>query len=672
MEVMDINMDKLKYRQIHLDFHTSEYIPEVAKDFNAEEFVQTLLKANVDSITCFARCHHGWLYYPSKKFPQLIHPSLTNHNLLIQQIEACHKHNIRAPIYTTVQWDGRIMREHPEWLAVDADGQYIDTQGVPKPHFYYTICLNSGYREFFKEHLQDIIDVVGADNIDGFFMDILFKADCCCESCSENMKQLGFDSTKKTDRYLYSLHMLDEFKTEITEFIHERVPKAEIFYNSSHIGPASKHSFKDYTHLELESLPSGGWGYDHFPATARYARTLDKDFIGMTGKFHTYWGDFHSLKNKAALEFECFNMLAMGGGCSVGDQLHPSGKLSDGAYDLIGHVYSQVKAKESYCKGAVPLAEIAVLTPEEFYTQEEHDLGIPPALIGAVRVLQELSYQFDVIDSTTPMDKYSLVILPDDISFRPDVEKRIREYIEKGGRVIGSYYSCLDTENKANSIYGVSYERESPYYRDFIMPNDTIGKDLFKEEYVMYLRAAKIKLNDAEVLMNSIQPYFNREGEKFCSHQHTPSSGVNGSPAVTKKENVIYFSHPVFRIYRKNCAKWCKEIIKDAIELLLPGKLVSHNGPSTMLTALNRQEEHNRDVLHILHYITEKRSQDIYTIEDVIPLYNVYFRVQAGKRKVKSVQIVHQMSYISFEQNGDYLEFIVDKIEGHTLVSIQY
>jgi predicted nucleic-acid-binding Zn-ribbon protein len=48
------------------------------------------------------------------------------------------------------------MREHPEWLAVDADGNFIDTQGVPKPHFYNTICLNSGYREFFKEHLQDV------------------------------------------------------------------------------------------------------------------------------------------------------------------------------------------------------------------------------------------------------------------------------------------------------------------------------------------------------------------------------------------------------------------------------------------------------------------------------------------------------------------------------------
>jgi hypothetical protein len=69
-------MSDLRYRQVHLDFHTSEFIPEVAKDFDAEAFAQKLKQANVDSITCFARCHHGWLYYPSKKFPELVHPNL--------------------------------------------------------------------------------------------------------------------------------------------------------------------------------------------------------------------------------------------------------------------------------------------------------------------------------------------------------------------------------------------------------------------------------------------------------------------------------------------------------------------------------------------------------------------------------------------------------------------
>lgn len=53
----------------------------------------------------------------------------------------------------------------------------------------------------------------------------------------------------------YAEHMLDEFKTEISEFIHSMAPEATIFYNGSHVGPRSKNSFKEYSHLELESLP---------------------------------------------------------------------------------------------------------------------------------------------------------------------------------------------------------------------------------------------------------------------------------------------------------------------------------------------------------------------------------------------------------------------------------
>ena len=52
-------MSKIRYRQVHLDFHTSEYIPDIAADFDKEEFAKTLEEAHVDSITCFARCHHA-------------------------------------------------------------------------------------------------------------------------------------------------------------------------------------------------------------------------------------------------------------------------------------------------------------------------------------------------------------------------------------------------------------------------------------------------------------------------------------------------------------------------------------------------------------------------------------------------------------------------------------
>lgn len=659
-------MEKLNFRQVHLDFHTSEYIDDIGAQFNADEFAKTLDEANVNSITCFARCHHGWLYYPSKHQENMIHPNLENKNLLIDQIEACHKRNIKVPIYTTVQWDGYVSEKYPQWLSRDYEGNVIDTQKVQAPHFYNTICVNSPYRKYFKNHIIDIIETIGSDKIDGFFMDIMFVVDCNCEYCRSKMIELNINTEVAEERLSYANSMLNEFRAEISDLIKSKVPQATIFYNSSHIGPRFWDSLDSFTHLEIESLPSGGWGYDHFPTTVRFTRLLGKDVLGMTGKFHTYWGDFHSLKNQAALEFECFNMLAQGTKCSIGDQLHPNGSLSKNTYDLIGEVYKSVKEKEQYLKNIKIISEIGVLTPEGINKEK----GTSQALIGAVRMLQELSYQFDIVDMNIDFNNYKLIIVPDTIKGNYKLKDKLEEYIDKGGKVIG-VYEALDL-NEEVDFFGNKRLGKSKYYRDFIMPNDVIGKGLPKEEFVMYLGKIDIECEKSTKILDSIKPYFNRgEDGKFCSHQHAPSSKKVGYSAATIYGNKIYFAHPIFSIYRKNAAKWCKEIMKDAIECLLETKLVSHNGPSTILTTLQKDLTENGYILHILHYITEKRSQDIYTIEDTIPLYDVEFEINIENINISNLRKFNEDTYIDFVKNESYIRFNIDKLKGHEMIIIK-
>ena len=57
---------QLRYRQVHLDFHTSEHCPNVGGKFDEDQFIGALKKGHVNSITIFAQCHHGWCYYPTK------------------------------------------------------------------------------------------------------------------------------------------------------------------------------------------------------------------------------------------------------------------------------------------------------------------------------------------------------------------------------------------------------------------------------------------------------------------------------------------------------------------------------------------------------------------------------------------------------------------------------
>lgn len=59
-------MSKIRYRQVHLDFHKQG----VHTGYRGR-FWQRRICKNIGRSTCrfhymFARCHHGWLYYPSK------------------------------------------------------------------------------------------------------------------------------------------------------------------------------------------------------------------------------------------------------------------------------------------------------------------------------------------------------------------------------------------------------------------------------------------------------------------------------------------------------------------------------------------------------------------------------------------------------------------------------
>ena len=68
--------DELPFRHIHLDFHTSEAITGIGRYFDPDRFAETLTSAYVNSITCFARGHHGWIYFDTGRFPERRHPHL--------------------------------------------------------------------------------------------------------------------------------------------------------------------------------------------------------------------------------------------------------------------------------------------------------------------------------------------------------------------------------------------------------------------------------------------------------------------------------------------------------------------------------------------------------------------------------------------------------------------
>ena len=663
----------LPFRQIHLDFHTAQQITGVGAKFDAERFVDTLAAAHVNAINLFARCHHGHIYFDTKRFPERRHPHLEV-NLLKEQIEACHARGIKAPIYTTVQWDFFTAQAHPEWLALDEDGR-VQGPGPFEAGFRHNLRVNSPYLDFLKEHVAEIFELLP---VDGLWFDIVKPLDDSSVTTQRQMLAAGLDPSDEDARRRFGLRVISAFKNDMSRFVRGFSDDCTIFYNEGHISPSIYPALDAYTHLELESLPSGEWGYVHFPVTARYARTLPKPILGMTGKFHTEWGDFHSYKNREALEYECFQMLALGAVCCVGDQLHPSGRLDAPSYDLIGKVYASVAAKEPWCTDVRAVTEIGMLLPESFGSETTPPAPTPEGRVpkpssAAVRMLEAYGYQFDFVSFKTDLSGYKVLILPDDITLSEETAAKLETYLEHGGKIIASYRSGLLADGTFPEFFGLEYRGDAPYQPDFLAPEGFLAEGLDAEEYVMYLRGTEVSAHrGTDVLASVRRPYFNRTFEHFMSHKHAPSTGEAVYPGVTRRGNLTYFAHPIFSQYQHNAPRWCRTLLHNVLQDVLAAPLVKHGGPSTLQVSLN-QKRTGDYVLHLLHYLPLRRSDTVDVIEDVIPLHNTRLStaVPTG-RTVAAVTRVPEGEALEWRVQNGRVDFELPELVGHQMVEVRF
>jgi hypothetical protein len=172
-----------------------------------------------------------------------------------------------------------------------------------------------------------------------------------------------------------------------------------------------------------------------------------------------------------------------------------------------------------------------------------------------------------------------------------------------------------------------------------------------------------------EVLANKVSSYFDRTYKHFCSHRQTPSSGQVDGPAVIRKGRAIYFANPIFTEYIILAPRWEKQLFLNALDLLLPDPLIRHDGPTTLLVTVNDQPTNNRWVVHLLHYIPERRSQQIDTIEDVIPLYDVKISIKSPK--IKAVACVPEQEPLPFNQKNERVEFVLPRLVGHQMIALE-
>lgn len=650
----------MRFRQVHLDFHTSEHIEDIGKKFDKKQFQTALKKGHINSITLFSKCHHGWAYHPSKA--NEIHPHL-DFDLLGAQIQAAHEIGVKTPIYLSAGLDEKMAHRHPEWLVRNLDESTTWAKDFTEPG-YHKMCMSSPYLDYLVKQIEEVCKNYDAD---GIFLDIAGVQPCYCQNCIAEREELGLNPYDENDVLKHAEMVYKRYAEKTRAAVDKYKPNLSLFHNGGHIRQGRRDLVNYNTHLELESLPTGGWGYDHFPFSARYCQGLGVDYLGMTGKFHGSWGEFGGFKHPNALRFEVALAAANGAKCSVGDQLSPSGEMDMVTYDLIGSAYSELEEKEEWLDNVESVADIAIISPEAYVgdLSTGQMTKVDDSGSGVCRIMLEGKYLFDVIDFESDLSKYKVIILPDVIRADIDFAKRLREFCDCGGKVLATGKSALyENSNEFCLNLGAEWIKENPYKPDYFRPLEKI-KDMGDTGYIMYGNGEKIRCIGNELGIRE-NPYFNRTRAHFCSHQHTPNSCEYGGAGMTEGKDGIYIAWNIFADYAQSGELHLKQMAIFALDRLLDSaKTLKTNLPAQGIVTLMKQND--RLICHLLYASPVKRGNGIEVIEDIVPIYNVELAIKTDK-KINKVYLAPQKEDIDFTYDDGYISVKLDKIECHQMV----
>lgn len=646
----------MKFRQVHLDFHTSEAIEGIGSQFDKKQFQEALKAGHVDSITVFSKCHHGWAYHPSKA--NEMHPHL-NFDLLAAQIEAAHEIGVKTPVYLSAGVDEKEAHRHPEWVWASKEHSNIlfDAPG------YHSLCFNTPYLDVLLAQIKEVCENYDAD---GIFLDIVGVKRCYCPSCVKTRLERGWGSDNEEDALRLGEEVYANYLRRVRETIDSVKPGLPVFHNSGHIRQGRQDLAYGNTHLELESLPTGGWGYDHFPFSARYVQNLDMEYLGMTGKFHLTWGEFGGFKHPNALRYEAALSAAHGAKCSVGDQLAPNGKMDMTTYQLIGAAYQELEEKEPWLDGAKQMCDVALFSNEARKNMGENfqwGTALEPSDVGAGRMLLEGKYLFSVVDAQMDLSQYRVLVLPDGILLNEELKKKFGDFVAKGGKILASGVSGLDQDKKFAFDFGAEYLGENEYNPSYVRPH---FDNEYETDFIVYGTSHKVDVVGGEVLAGRVDPFFNRTKEHFCSHRHAPSCGKVGGAGVVEGKDGIYIAWDIFRDYAEKGELICKKVVLHALERLLgEDRLLKTDLQSMGIATLTEQGD--RYVAHLLYGIPTKRGNNVEIIEDLYPIHQVSLSVKLPKA-VQKAYLAPQGTEIPMTMENGRATVVVPQVDCHQMV----
>ncbi len=653
-------------RALFFDFHTMPANPDVGKNFNMEEISGQFHRIGAEYVVFPARCNLGTAYYHTDIG---IRHAAMQRDLLTELTAACHRKKIRISAYINGGLSHEEGLRHRDWLVLRPDGKTYTEN--PFNSFFRQMCYNSAY----GDHLEAMaVEVIQHCDVDGLFIDCMQTDPCIGIECLEAMEKEGVDWKDENQLFAFNFRKIVHMATRISNAVRKIKPEALLYFNG--VDFEAQQQIGSY--LEFECLPTGGWGYETLQVGARYLRTLGKPVLNMTGRFHRSWGDFGGIRTESSLEYDCLYGVANALGTTIGDHFHPRGDINHPVMEMDARIYDRLEKIESWCKGAVPLTDMAIVMSKPYWgahwrTTEarmvyEREWN---AICAASRMLCELKQQFNVVSHASDWKQYPLLILPDYTPMERENKARIKQHLDANGKILASAEAGLNSSKDAFEFpqWGIDFIGESPYDPAFLKNGPEISEGQPDMPITFYDRGLQVKARSgSKVLAEIIAPYYSQTWDGRQANVYLPPDSNTGEPAVTLTEQIAYIANPVFTTYFQCAPVPMRQLVANLLEKLLPRPLLSTpDAPSFSRVTVTSQP--GRRMVHFLAYLPEHRLKSCEMIEEPLIVLNQIVQLREDDRKVKNVYLAPSGENLSFERTRDgYIRVNIPCIKGYALI----
>jgi hypothetical protein len=598
---------------IHFDLHASEDISDAGKTLTPEMIDTFLTRVKPDFIQIDCKGHPGISSYPTKVG---FHVKGFEKDPLKLFREITEKNKVALFMHFSGVWDGKVVKEHPEWAILKANGD----RSTEKTSFF------SPYLDTYMiPQLKELSDY----KVDGAWID----GDCWAvepdygeASLNRFTRETGISEIprKSSDKYYpefmeYTRSLFREHLNKYINAIHKYNPGFQITSNWSYSSLMPEKVTANVDYLSGDVTPQNGVYRSAFEA--RCIAPQGKPWDLMAWGFSWNGGKMPmSIKSSVQLEQEAAQIMAMGGGVQFYFQQNRDLSIKPWLATSLSEIAGFCRARQQYVHKAKAVPQIALLFP----TASIQKNSTRPfsngtnVLQGALNLVLDGQNSVEILMEhhlRGKMNQYPLIIIPECNFMEDSFKHELSKYVEDGGNllIIG-----IESAKLFENELGIRSIVKKDDGQTFIATSDKIG-------------AIRSSLASIELLpgTKTISNFYN--SSDFRDKGNNVSASINhyGKGKVSG----VYFN--AGSAYLEYKSPLLRDFTNNIISELFRTPIVKVNGSHLVHVAVNKLN--GKMFVNLVNVAGEHTNQTAIGYDEIPSLKDLTVRIMSEKKPAKIV-----------------------------------